>query len=164
MEQARLDKYLAEQLPEFGHRNWIVIADSAYPAQSNEAIQTVYVGGAQLDAVRRLLEAIERAPHVRPTVLVDAELQYVPESDAPGVTRYREGLRQVLGDTRVERLPHEEIIAELDEVASLFRVLVIKTEMTIPYTSVFVRLDCAYWSDEAESRLREAMPRERSSD
>jgi len=29
--------------------------------------------------------------------------------------------------------------------------------MTIPYTSVFIRLDCKYWSAEAEKRLRENM-------
>jgi hypothetical protein len=34
---------------------------------------------------------------------------------------------------------------------------VLKTRMTIPYTSVFLRLDCGYWSDEQEKRLREKM-------
>jgi hypothetical protein len=29
--------------------------------------------------------------------------------------------------------------------------------MTLPYTSVFIRLDCGYWSDEAELELRAAM-------
>jgi hypothetical protein len=29
--------------------------------------------------------------------------------------------------------------------------------MTIPYTSVFVRLECGYWSADAEKRLREKM-------
>jgi hypothetical protein len=27
----------------------------------------------------------------------------------------------------------------------------------MPYTSVFVELDCGYWSDAAEQRLRKAM-------
>ena len=38
-----------------------------------------------------------------------------------------------------------------------FRVLIIKTTLTIPYTSVFLQLDCAYWSAAAESRLRAKM-------
>jgi hypothetical protein len=29
--------------------------------------------------------------------------------------------------------------------------------MTIPYTSVFIRLDCKYWSADQEKRLREKM-------
>jgi hypothetical protein len=34
---------------------------------------------------------------------------------------------------------------------------VLKTNMTLPYTSVFIELDCGYWSPEAEARLRAAM-------
>jgi len=36
-------------------------------------------------------------------------------------------------------------------------VLVLKTTMTIPYSSVFIRLDCKYWSADAEKRLRARM-------
>jgi hypothetical protein len=57
-------------------------------------------------------------------------------------------------------MPHEEVIAQLDEAAKTFRVLIIKTEMVIPYTSVFIQLDCGYWSAEQEKRLREAIDAE----
>jgi hypothetical protein len=57
----------------------------------------------------------------------------------------------------VERLPHEQIIHKLDECAEVFRILIIKTDMTIPYTSVFFELDCSYWNATAEERLRQAM-------
>jgi hypothetical protein len=36
-------------------------------------------------------------------------------------------------------------------------VLLLKTDLTLPYTSVFIRLDCGYWSDEAEQQLRAAI-------
>jgi hypothetical protein len=39
----------------------------------------------------------------------------------------------------------------------LFRVLVVKTNMRIPYTSVFFELDCGYWNAHAEKQLRAAM-------
>jgi hypothetical protein len=45
----------------------------------------------------------------------------------------------------------------LDQTAQTFRVLIIKTELTIPYTSIFFELDCGYWSAEAEQRLRQSM-------
>ena len=45
----------------------------------------------------------------------------------------------------------------LDEAGQTFRVLIIKTDMTLPYTSVFLQLDCGYWTAEAEKRLRETM-------
>ena len=47
----------------------------------------------------------------------------------------------------------------LDESSSLFRVLVIKTNCTLPYTSVFLQLDCSYWGPENEKVLRENMSR-----
>ncbi len=48
-------------------------------------------------------------------------------------------------------------MAKLNEAARLYDVLVIKTNLTIPYTSVFLELDCGYWAPEAEQRLRRAM-------
>jgi hypothetical protein len=45
----------------------------------------------------------------------------------------------------------------LDKAAETFRVLVLKTDLALPYTSVFLELDCGYWSPGAERRLREAM-------
>jgi hypothetical protein len=52
---------------------------------------------------------------------------------------------------------HEQIIAKVDQSGEVFRIFVIKTKMTIPYTSVFFELDCGYWNAEAEVRLRQAM-------
>ena len=54
-------------------------------------------------------------------------------------------------------LPHEEIIALLDEAGRTFRIVLLKTTLALPYTSVFVRLDCGYWSAEAEAALRAAI-------
>ena len=34
----------------------------------------------------------------------------------------------------------------------------IKTEHIMPYTSVFIELDCGYWSAEKEATLRNLMP------
>ena len=52
---------------------------------------------------------------------------------------------------------HDDIIAALDAAARRFRILVIKTPLSLPYTSVFVELGCGYWSADAEARLRAAM-------
>ena len=58
---------------------------------------------------------------------------------------------------------HDQIIARLDESARLFRILIIKTAMTIPYTSIFFELECGYSSAETEERLRFAMQLSESS-
>jgi hypothetical protein len=85
---------------------------------------------------------------------MDAELPFLTDEDAPGVTAYRKVLISQLKGLPVESLLHDRIIASVAEAASQFHVLVLKTNLAIPYTSVFVRLDCKYWSADAESRLR----------
>jgi len=150
------ERELHTLLPLFGHRNWIVVADSAYPAQSKPGIETIVSGMGQLEVARKVLDAINASPHVRANIYLDRELAFVPEKDAPGVTAYRKQLDQMFGASAKE-LPHEEIIAKLDQVSQVFRVFLIKTEMTIPYTTVFFELGCAYWPADAEDRLRNAM-------
>ena len=148
---------LSAILPFFGHRNWIVVADSAYPAQSNPGIETIVAGGDQIAVVEHVLGEISKTKHVRANVYADKELAYVAESDAPGVLKYCRGLEAALKGANVSYLQHEEIIHKLDESAKLFRVLLIKTDRTLPYTSVFFELDCGYWTAEAEQRLRKAL-------
>ncbi len=148
---------VAERLPLYGHRNWIVIADSAYPAQSRAGIETVVSGAGQMEVLQKVLSALSASRHVRPIIYTDKELRFVPESDAPGIENYRHDLNTLLKGASVQSLPHEEIIAKLDQAGQTFRVLIIKTNLTIPYTTVFLQLDCAYWSAEQEGKLRTAM-------
>ncbi|NQT81396.1 hypothetical protein HQ563_00100 [bacterium] len=148
---------LARDLPVFGHRNWILIADSAYPAQSRAGIETIATGAGQVEVVKAVLEAVDDCRHVRATVYLDAEMQYVSEEDAPGIGAYRKELAALLEKRSVKAVPHDELIAKLDEAAKTFRVLILKTNLTVPYTSVFLELECGYWGAEAEQKLREAI-------
>jgi hypothetical protein len=59
-----------------------------------------------------------------------------------------EMIRQLAGNNTHE-LAHEEIIARLDRAGKLFRILILKSTLAIPYSSVFLELDCGYWSEEA---------------
>jgi len=148
---------LNDELPLLGHRNWIAVVDSAYPLQTSAGLETIETNADQLDVVRTVLDQVSKAKHVRPVIFTDAELKIVPESDAAGVTAYRASLSNLLAKTEPQSLPHEEIISKLDEAGKTFHVLVLKTNMTIPYSSVFIRLECGYWSADAEKRLREKM-------
>lgn len=148
---------LEKELPLFGHRNWIVIVDAAYPAQSRAGIETVVTEADHLEVVKGVLDALDRCKHVRPVVFLDEELNHVPEENARGIKVLREKLKKALGRREVNSLPHEEIIGKLDKAGETFRVLVLKTNLTLPYTSVFLQLDCGYWSPEAEKKLREAI-------
>jgi L-fucose mutarotase/ribose pyranase (RbsD/FucU family) len=148
---------LAGDLRLMGHRNWVVVADSAYPAQSSPGVETVYVGGSQIEMVKAVLEALDGAKHVKPVVHLDAELKHVTESLAPGIAAYREQLDKLLQNRRLSVMPHDELIARLNEASKVFRVLILKTDLTLPYTSVFFELDCGYWSPEREQQLRQTM-------
>jgi RbsD / FucU transport protein family len=151
--RARLNK----QLQLMGHRNWIAVVDSAYPLQTSAGIETIETNDDQIEVVKTVLGEIAKAKHVRPVIFTDAELKAVPENDAKGVTAYREALSNLLAKDDPQFLPHEEIISKLDDAGKTFHILILKTSLTIPYTSVFIRLDCGYWSADAEKRLREAM-------
>jgi hypothetical protein len=148
---------VAAAMPLLGHRNWILVVDSAYPLQTSPGVETIETGATQLKVVREVLEAIQQSIQVRPVVFMDAELPFITDDDAPGVSVYRSHVSDLLKDYSVEQLPHEKIISTIDEAGKTFHVLVLKTNMTIPYTSVFLRLDCKYWSAEQESRLRKKM-------
>jgi L-fucose mutarotase/ribose pyranase (RbsD/FucU family) len=141
-------------LPVYGHRNWIVVADAAYPAQSNPGIETLFTGADHIELLEEVLGAIDSSRHVRPIIYLDAELKLVTDDDAPGVNALRERLAQSLAGKKTHEVAHEQIIARLDEAGKLFRVLILKSTLAIPYTSVFLELDCGYWSEQAEKRLR----------
>lgn len=148
------ESQLAATLPLFGHRNWIVVADAAYPAQSRQGIETIVAAADQIDVLSTVLGAIQGSRHIRANVYLDHELKFVAEQNAPGVSSYRSGLQALLAGATATPLPHEQIIAKLDQAAQMFRILIVKTNLTIPYTSVFFELDCGYWNAEAEKQLR----------
>jgi hypothetical protein len=133
------ERELHTLLPLYGHRNWIVS------------------GSGQIEVTRKVLDVINASRHVRANVYIDKELEHVSEADAPGVARYRKQLDELLAGANKIPMLHEQIIAKLDQVSQVFRVLIVKTDLTIPYTTVFFELGCAYWPGDAEDRMRKAM-------
>ena len=140
-----------------GHRNWILIVDSAYPLQVSPGVETIETNADQIEVISDVLRQISSSRHIRPLVFEDQELSFVTDEDAPGVTPYRDTLKSLLSPYDAHALPHEQLIARIDQAGATFHVLVLKTTMTVPYTSVFLQLDCKYWSADAEARMRKAM-------
>jgi hypothetical protein len=148
---------LSERIPLFGHRNWIVIADSAYPDQSEPGIETITAEADQSEVLNYTLRLLSHSQHVTPAVFLDQELDFLPENDAPGIGSYRETLKSLLEGHDVSVRPHEQMLAQIGQASQHFEILIIKTRALLPYTTVFLRLDCAYWPADAEERLRKAM-------
>jgi hypothetical protein len=148
---------LKQQLPLLGHRNWILIVDSAYPLQISPGIETIETNSTQLAVVSDVLKALDHTTHITPIAYLDAELPYVPAQNFAGIDAYREGLKKNLHGIPTQSLPHEQILHLISEAGKTYKVLVLKTNMTMPYTSVFLQLDCKYWGQEGEQKLRQAM-------
>jgi hypothetical protein len=152
------EEIVRERLRLYGHRNWLVIADAAYPAQSKPGIETI-VANKELTAVLARVFAILRVcKHIQPAIWIDEELRFTEEKDARGVALHRKKLGRLLDGYSVCALRHDEIISRLDRLSEKFRVLLVKSNTRIPYTSVFFELQCGYWNTDAEARLRAIMP------
>ena len=148
---------LKDELPLLGHRNWILIVDAAYPLQTAIGIETVDTGAPMAVVRQEVLRDLERQEHVRPSIFMDSELRYLKVEDVPGIQQYRQQVEAALGGQVVTEVPHEQLIAKVDDAGKLFHVLILKTTLTMPYTSMFLQLDCRYWSGDSEAKLRRAI-------
>jgi hypothetical protein len=66
-------------------------------------------------------------------------------------------MQPVLPSAGEQVLPHEKIISMLNEAGYNFRVLILKSTLTLPYISIFVQLDRGYRCAEAETQLRDTL-------
>jgi len=148
---------LENDLHLLGHRNWILVVDKAFPEQSSPGMKYIYVEQDLLPTLEYVLGALDKSTHVKPIIYQDKELSFIAEEQVPGIEAFRSASAGTLEGRVVNTLLHDEVFSMLDESSSLFRVLVIKTSCTLPYTSVFLQLDCSYWGPGNEKVLREAM-------
>lgn len=148
---------LEEDLHMLGHRNWILVVDKAFPEQSSEGMKYLYVEQDLLPTLEHVLSALDKSTHVKPIIYQDKELAYITEEQVAGIENFRTEVAGILEGRELNTLLHDEVFSLLDESSSLFRVLVIKTNCTLPYTSVFLQLDCSYWGPEQEKALRKAI-------
>ncbi len=146
-------------LPLYGDRNWIAIVDSAYPDQSKAGVTTIVANGGMFSTLKYVLAKIAKAPNIRPVAYTDRELNYVTDEQTPGISAYRQKLDAMLAAAGVphEQRMHINSIDRLNTDGKLFKILIIKTNLTMPYTSVFIHLKCGYWTDADENALRAAM-------
>ena len=150
---------LTALMPLLGHRNWIVITDMAYPLQSGEGIVTLFADEPYEQVLTEVKTKIDEAPHVFAHIWRDAEFSHIPEADVPGIDSLRARMASICGD-EAQSLPHEQLIARLDEAGKLYTVVIIKTPLLVPYTTTFFELDCDYWDAARQQRLNERMMQE----
>lgn len=146
---------LKATLPLLGHRNWILVVDKAFPLQSAPGIKTIYTNERLLYVLKYLLKWMRREQHVKPIVYNDKELLFLRDDLCEGIDAFKSELTRILSKSDVQVLPHDQVFKKLEEASRQFQVLVLKSDCLMPYTSVFLELDCGYWADHKEKTLRE---------
>ncbi len=150
---------LHQLLPLYGDRNWIAIVDSAYPDQSRAGMKTIVTHQSMYKVLTYVLAAVAKAPNIRPEAYTDRELQFVTNSQTPGISAYRKHIDRMLTAANIphhQRI-HIKSIHLLNKDGKLYKVLILKTNLTMPYTSVFLHLKCGYWTNADEQQLRKVM-------
>ena len=143
---------LKEKMPLLGHRNWIVVTDMAYPLQSKQGITTLFAEEPYGEVLSYVSTLINETPHVFSHTFLDNELSFLNDEIISGIDVLKEEIYELL-QGKVAFVPHEELIEKLDEISKLYQVVIIKTSLVIPYTSVFFELDCKYWNEEGQAKL-----------
>src|ERR1700744_4646941 len=104
-------KTFAERLPAFGHRNWIIVADAAFPAYTQNGIETLVADQDLPQVLRYVGRAISSSRHVRAHVLFDQELHFIQEEDYPGVGEVRDEIDRTFGRSTLSSVPHAQVLS-----------------------------------------------------
>jgi len=144
-------------LPLLGHRNWVLVVDKAFPEQTAQGMEVINTNEDLAPVLQYVLQRIDSSTHVRPTIYRDKELQFITEDQVKGVTQLKTETEKLFGGQPVQTILHDSVFTKLDQASKLFKVVVLKTNAVIPYSSVFLQLGCAYWNAGQEKALRERM-------
>lgn len=143
-----------KKLSEYGHRNWILIVDKAFPLQNSAGIITINTHQDLLKVLDYTLSQIDSSSHVKPLIFTDKELNYISKEQVENIGDYRTALLKSIGKYQPQSMLHDSVFVNIDKASKLFQVLVLKTNEVIPYSSVFIQLDCKYWTSKKENDLR----------
>jgi len=142
-------------IPYLGHRNWTLVVDKAFPIMSPAGFITLNTHDTVPNVARYVLETVNRAEHLNPKIYSDKEFEYLTDSLKENVEKLRTEYKLISEKFPFNAIWHETIFPKIAEVAQQFKVVILKTETTIPYSSLFIEFDCGYWSRKSEAELRE---------
>ncbi|MEN6561494.1 MAG: hypothetical protein ABFD52_12030 [Acidobacteriota bacterium] len=135
----------------------LLVADSAFPLQISPGIETIVTGDDHFAVLDKVLKAVDGARHVRQKIWLDKEPAYVTEDLAPGADETKRRLDRMLDGRGAQPILREDLIAKLDQAGRTFKIIMVKTTVAVPYTTVFLELDCGYWPAANEAKMRERM-------
>ncbi len=148
-------KDLKRELSLLGSQNWIIIAEPAYPHSSGQHVQSMVVEGSIPEVLHEVLLTMEELGHVTPRIHLTREVSQLTEDYAPGIIQHREQLKEVIESRDIIELPNNALTLSLREAQNHYKILLLKTPTTLPYSSVFIELDSGYWDGDSETQLRQ---------
>ena len=148
---------LYKNLAIVGARNWIVIAESSFPAYTGTGIRTMVSDKTSDEVLLDVLNMLEEEAHVVPRIMISSELRSITEDYAPGIKRYRNNINKMLPGRQHFELMSRTINSLIEDAARQFNVLVIKTKTSLPYSNIYIELDSGYWNSESETVLRKSL-------
>lgn len=152
---------VANQAGQLGYRNWIIVAEASFPAQSRVGIRQVPADVEIPEALDYVLASLEQTQHVRPQLYLPREMRSLENDYAPGIEQHRKRLTGSLHGYEPTEIDQQSLLTLMEDANRSFDVLVVRTTTALPYTSVFIELQPGYWDAESEARLRERISRER---
>lgn len=147
------------EVQKLGTFNWIIIAEPSFPALSRSGVTTITTPVSTTEALDGVLQSLDAHSHVRPRIHLTREATAVTEHDTPGINDYRAKLNEVLRERETLTLTDRALNLLITDARKNYRILVIKTTTSLPYTSVFLELESGYWDGTSETALRKRMIR-----
>jgi tRNA U34 5-carboxymethylaminomethyl modifying enzyme MnmG/GidA len=152
-------KTVDHEVHRLGTFNWVIIAEPSFPALSRTGVTTITTPVSTIEALDGVLQSIDSHSHVRPRIHLTREAGAVIEHDTPGIDDYRTKLKQVLNERDTLTLTNNTLNLLITDAQKNYRILVIKTTTSLPYTSVFLELESGYWDGVSETALRKRLKR-----
>jgi L-fucose mutarotase/ribose pyranase (RbsD/FucU family) len=97
------------KLSEYGHRNWILIVDKAFPAQNSAGIVTIDTHQGMLKVLDCTLQQIDSSSHVKPLIFTDKELNYITKNQIENIGEYRTALLKSIGKYQPQSMLHDSL-------------------------------------------------------
>ncbi len=148
-----------QEVQKLGSFNWIIVAEPSFPALSRSGVTTITTPVTTTEALNGVLQSIDAHSHVRPRIHLSREADAVTEQDTPGINDYRSQLKKILDERETLTLTNNALNLLITDARKNYRILVIKTSTSLPYTSIFLELESGYWDGVSETALRKRMRR-----
>jgi len=152
-------KTVDDEVHKLGSFNWVIVAEPAFPALSRSGVITVTTPASTTSALDSVLQSIDSHSHVRPNIHLVREANAITENDTPGIDAFRAQLKNVLAGRETQTLTNDTLNLLITDARKNYRILVIKTTTSLPYTSIFLELESGYWDGVSETALRKRMRR-----